>query len=632
MLNIKLEDMKKFSLYMMALLSAVLVGCSKDNYDPEAGPQTYYPESPLSVSDVSVNRSSEPTTINIAEWLDEASLAETPIPIGVASVREGAMPANTILKAQVEFSRDADFAEKITLDANSLAETDVISIQPGELQNAYFANITKNPATTELYVRTILYTVTKGEAVAIIGQPGDNYFDSHSVTFTPLNKLTIAPAYYIIGGPNDWQASAINRTIKFNHSDEDVYVDPVFTVTFDAAAGDTWFAIGDDVACDAIAAGDWNQLYGIVGGDNNATSGKLARRTELGSDNSFCVPAGAKKIRVTIDMMESTFTVEAVSIAENYYLIGGPNGEWNSEKNKKFSHSDKDVFEDPVFTYVFEGNGGSGDIWFAFGDDDAMDAVGAGDWMQLFGYVGTDMELSGSYERRNILGGEYTFHVDGKAKFYRFTINALDKTYSITPLDFDPYIYFIGATDGWANAEQRLALTNESGIYTGYLYCADPNGWGNEFKFQRVAGDWGTEINTGMMTGGINGDFGDGGGNFKATAGEGVYFVTLDMANMSITGTKIDYMGVTGDYCGWNEGAEMTWNATDFCYEVSGIAVNANGWKFRANGPTDPNWTINLGGELDNLWADGPNLSTVGTTIKLYPTRRDKDNIYCTVE
>ena len=624
--------MKKFSLYMMALLSAVLVGCSKDNYDPEAGPQTYYPESPLSVSDVSVNRSSEPTTINIAEWLDEASLAETPIPIGVASVREGAMPANTILKAQVEFSRDADFAEKITLDANSLAETDVISIQPGELQNAYFDNITKNPATTELYVRTILYTVTKGEAVAIIGQPGDNYFDSHSVTFTPLNKLTIAPAYYIIGGPNDWQASAINRTIKFNHSDEDVYVDPVFTVTFDAAAGDTWFAIGDDVACDAIAAGDWNQLYGIVGGDNNATSGKLARRTELGSDNSFCVPAGAKKIRVTIDMMESTFTVEAVSIAENYYLIGGPNGEWNSEKNKKFSHSDKDVFEDPVFTYVFEGNGGSGDIWFAFGDDDAMDAVGAGDWMQLFGYVGTDMELSGSYERRNILGGEYTFHVDGKAKFYRFTINALDKTYSITPLDFDPYIYFIGATDGWANAEQRLALTNESGIYTGYLYCADPNGWGNEFKFQRVAGDWGTEINTGMMTGGINGDFGDGGGNFKATAGEGVYFVTLDMANMSITGTKIDYMGVTGDYCGWNEGAEMTWNATDFCYEVSGIAVNANGWKFRANGPTDPNWTINLGGELDNLWADGPNLSTVGTTIKLYPTRRDKDNIYCTVE
>ena len=620
--------MKKLSLYMMALLSAALVGCSKDNYDPEAGPQTYYPESPLAVSDVSVTRSSEPTSINIADYLNEATLEEVAIPIGVAAVRDGAMPVNTILKAQVELSRDADFAEKIVLDANSLAESNVISIQPSELQDAYFNNITKNPATTELFVRTVLFTVTKGEAVAIIGEPGNNFFDSHSVSFTPLNKLTIAPAYYIIGGPNDWQSSAINRLLKFEHSDEDVYVDPVFTVTFDASAGDTWFAIGDDQACDAIANGDWNQLYGIVGGDNTATSGKLARRTEMGGENSFMVPAGAKKIRVTIDMMEQTFEVEAVSIADAYYLVGG-NGAWGNDKSQKFSHSDKDVFEDPVFTYVL--TGGS-ELWFAFGDAPALDAIDGGDWSQLFGTTGASEDLSGSFDRRYNLGGDHSFHVDGSAKFYRFTINALNKTYEITPLDFDPYIYFIGATDGWANAEQKLALTDESGLYTGYLYCADPNGWGNEFKFQKVPGDWGTEINTGMMSGGISGDFGDGGGNFKATAGEGVYFVKLDMANMSITATKIEYMGITGDFCGWNEGVEMTWNATDFCYELKGAAVNANGWKFRANGPTDPNWSINLGGDASNLVADGPNLSLVGTTIKLYPTRRNVDNIFCTVE
>ena len=613
----------------MALLSAVLVGCSKDNYDPEAGPQTYYPESPLAVSDVSVTRSTEPTSINIADYLDEATLEETPIPIGVVSVREGAMPANTILKAQVLLSRNADFEEAIVLDANSLAETNVISIQPSELQDSYFSIITKNPATTELFVRTVLYTVTKGEAVAIIGEPGNNFFDSHSVMFTPLNKLTIAPAYYLIGGPNDWQSSAINRTLKFQHSDEDVYVDPVFTITFDASAGDTWFAIGDDTACDAIAAGDWSQLYGIVGGDNTAPTGKMARRTELGGDNSFMVPAGAKKIRVTINMMESTFEVEAVNIADAYYLVGG-NGAWGNDKSQKFSHSDKDVFEDPIFTYVL--TGGS-ELWFAFGDAEALDAIDAGDWTQLFGTTGASEDLSGSFDRRYNLGDDHSFHVDGSAKFYRFTINALDKTYEITPLNFDPYIYFIGATDGWANAEQKLALTDESGLYTGYLYCADPNGWGNEFKFQKVAGDWDSQINTDMMSGGISGDFGvGGGGNFKAEAGEGVYFVTLDMANMSITATKIEYMGVTGDYCGWNEGVEMTWNATDYCYELTGAAVNANGWKFRANGPTDPNWTINLGGDSGNLVADGPNLSLVGTTIKLYPTRRNAENIYCTVE
>lgn len=65
------------------------------------------------------------------------------------------------------------------------------------------------------------------------------------------------------------------------------------------------------------------------------------------------------------------------------------------------------------------------------------------------------------------------------------------------------------------NAEQKLALADNDGNYTGFLYCADPNGWGNQFKFQKVPGDWGTEINSGHMTGGITGDFADAGGNFE---------------------------------------------------------------------------------------------------------------------
>jgi hypothetical protein len=510
-----------------------------------------------------------------------------------------------------------------------MAETSEITIQPGLLEDAYFEGITKNPSTTQLYMRTIMYTVTGGEAEAIVGKPGENYYTQKTITFTPINKLTIAPAYYIVGGPNDWN-DAPKKQIKFEHSGEDVYIDPVFTVVFDAAAsGDTWFAIGDDEACEAIP-NDWSKLYGIVGGNNEAKEGKLARRTEMGADNSFCVKAGAKKIRVTIDMMEQTFKVEAVSIADAYYIIGG-NGSWSNDKSQKFSHSDKDVFEDPVFSYVL--TGGS-ELWFAFGEAEALDATADGDWNQLFGYVG-EQGSAGSFERRSVLGAENTFHLDGTAKYYRFTINALNKTYTITPLNFDPYIYFIGATDGWANAEQKLALTDESGIYTGYLYCADPNGWGNEFKFQRTPGDWGTEVNTGMMTG-ITGDFGDGGGNFKATAGEGVYYVTLDMANMTINALKVEKMGIIGDFNGWGGDLEMTWNATDFCFEATGATVNANGWKFRVNS----DWGINLGSNdsvepsnvLSDLVANGKNIGAVGTTIKLYPTRKTSEKIYCTVE
>ncbi|MBR2776318.1 MAG: DUF5115 domain-containing protein [Prevotella sp.] len=620
--------MKKISLYIMALLSTGLVSCNQD-FETIFSPQTNPQESLLQASDVTVANNT-PAVINLAEYFTEDGIAKA-IPIGAASVKEGAMPANTILKAEVEFSKDADFGNSIVLDANSLDGSSDISVSASLLQDAYFNEITRNPATTDLYIRTVLYTVTGGTSDAIVGKPGENYYAESKVQFTPLNKVQISPAYYIIGGPNDWAGSAAEKPIKFNHSGADVYEDPIFTVVFDAAAeGDTWFAIGDDEACEAIGNGDWTKLLGIVGGDSQSKEGRLDYRYNLGADNSFCVPAGAKKIKVTIDMLNYTFKVEPVSIADAYYLIGGP-GEWGAESamTMQFTHSSADVFEDPVFTYVFAGNGGEGDIWFAFGDKDAIDAVAAGDWTQLYGTTGESTDLSGGIDRRYNLGGDHSFCVDGKAKFYRLQINMAEMTYAITALDFDPYVYFIGATDGWTNAEQKLALTDESGIYTGYLYCADPNGWGNEFKFQKIPGDWDSQLNSGTFTGGISGDFADGGDNIKANAGEGVYYVTLDLANLTLNAVKVEKMGIIGDFNGWSDDVDMTWNADDYCFEATAAGVNENGWKFRINA----DWGVNLGGKtVDNLEANGDNLTVVGNTIKLYPTRKNSDNIYCTVE
>ena len=621
------KKMKKVSLYIMALLGMGLSSCNQD-FETIFNPQTNTQESLLQTSDVSVANNT-PAVINLAEYINEETGIAGAIPIGNASVKEGAMPANTILKAEVEFSKDADFANSIVLDANSMDGSSEIAINAAQLQDAYYNNITRNPATTDLYVRTVLYTVTGGTSEASVGKPGENYYCESTVKFTPLNKVQISDAYYIIGGPNDWAASAAEKPIKFNHSGADVYEDPIFSVVFDAAEGDTWFAIGDDAACDAIGAGDWTKLLGIVGGDSQAKEGRLDFRYNMGADNSFCVPAGAKKIKVTIDMLNYTFKVEPVSIAGAYYLIGGP-GEWSAESamTMQFAHSSADVFEDPVFTYVFAGNGGEGDIWFAFGDEDAINAVAAGDWTQLYGTTGESTDLSGGIDRRYNLGGDHSFCVDGKAKFYRLQINMAEMTYAITALDFDPYVYFIGATDGWTAAEQKLALTDESGIYTGYLYVADPNGWGVEFKFQKVAGDWDSQLNSNNLSD-ISGGFAKGDDNIKAVDGEGVYYVTLDMANLTLNAVKVEKMGIIGDFNGWSDDVDMTWNADDYCFEATGAGVNENGWKFRINA----DWGVNLGGKtLDNLEANGDNLTVVGNTIKLYPTRKTSDNIYCTVE
>ena len=211
-----------------------------------------------------------------------------------------------------------------------------------------------------------------------------------------------------------------------------------------------------------------------------------------------------------------------------------------------------------------------------------------------------------------------------------FTLTAGPEVHGGTtnPHDFSQFVYFIGATDGWSKAVQKLETTSFDGVYTGYVYCADPNGWGNEFKFQRVAGSWDDEINSGTFAGGITGDFADAGGNIKATAGEGVYYVTMDLAAGTLNGVKIKNMNLVGDFNGWNQAdntQQMKWNAMDYCFEMIGAGVTSNGWKFTANN----SWDINLGGTVDKLTGGGDNLTIVGSTIKLYPTRRDSDNIYC---
>ena len=85
----------------MALLSTGLVSCNQD-FETIFSPQTNGQESLLQTSDVSVTSTSA-SAISIADYIDADGM-ETPIPIGTVSVKEGAMPANTILKAEVEFS------------------------------------------------------------------------------------------------------------------------------------------------------------------------------------------------------------------------------------------------------------------------------------------------------------------------------------------------------------------------------------------------------------------------------------------------------------------------------------------------------------------------------------------------
>ena len=449
----------------------------------------------------------------------------------------------------------------------------------------------------------------------------------------------ISQNYYIVGGPNDWAESAKTKALKFSHSDKDVYEDPIFTVIFNASEGDTWFAIGDDEACDAIANNnDWSKLFGTTKGNGNTDlTGNLDRRYNLSDDGSFCVPAGNRLIKVTLNMMDYTYQIEPVNIAENYYLIGGP-GEWNNSKAQKFSHSDKSVFDDPVFTYTFESTGG--EMWFAFGDDEAIDAVGDGVWNKLFGTKGDSKDLSGSFDRRYNLDGDHSFCVDGSAKYYRFSVNMMDYTYTITPLNFGEFIYVpgnaqkyntaaVGMPDwGWTpELAPALRSANFNGVYEGFAYMD------GEFKFTKER-NWNAEYNYdsfssyGSMFTGTPGT----GGNITCTE-PGYYKLVADVANGSLTATKLTW-GLVGPATagGWDAPSYtvMNYNMAEDCWEIT-TQLNADKFKFTTNGT----WDINLGGDsVDDLWEGGPDLSIseAGTyTIKLYPSRAQSEKMYATI-
>lgn len=335
------------------------------------------------------------------------------------------------------------------------------------------------------------------------------------------------------------------------------------------------------------------------------------------------VSNGVTKVKMaTSDVFQINAIAQAPVIEEAYYVTGNINNWDNTNTDYVLTNGGGDVYDNPVFTCTLPAGLVDGNYEFKLTPKSGL----GGDWSKCI----TASETAGRFATDNAGENIIIEAVEG-AKFYNLSFNMLDQTYTVSALSFDPFVYFIGATDGWSASDQKVASQGE-GKYTGYVYIADPNGWGLEFKFQKRPGDWAddSQLNSNNMNT-VSGDFVKTGDNFKANAGEGVYFVELDLAAGTLKGTFINNMNLVGDYNGWNAGdasQQMTWNPTEFCYEISGAAVTANGWKFTANDA----WDINLGGSVGNLVANGDNLSVVGTTIKLYPTRKTSDNIYCTVE
>ena len=360
------------------------------------------------------------------------------------------------------------------------------------------------------------------------------------------------------------------------------------------------------------------------------TYGKRPDERDINATLDAWISNGSTVVKMATS---ETFQVKAIPVApvidEGYYLVGDMckteevEG-WTIEAAKAFKHSDRDVYDDPFFTLTFETK--EANQYWKIIPKKNIDA----------GTLWADGVVGPKVNGNESMTGLLTSDGPGAGKIaepgkYKLTLNMMDYSYTIEPVNYDPFIYFIGSTDGWKSNDQKLALVDEDkGTYTGYVYIADPNGAGFEFKFQREQGIWDTAIDANTFVTFKGAAIGVKNGNLGVNAGEGVYYMDVNLSEGTITATKVESMGMVGKFQGWDVLAPvpMTWNAEEYCFEATNVGVTADGWKFSVN----KDWPINLGGSINNLKQDGTDLKVAGNTVKLYPTRKTKDNIYCTVE
>ena len=543
------------------------------------------------------------------------------------------------------FKNDPEAAKSMTMNISPVATIDLATVETetiqifsptitieDEAETTYKAVIYGPEGTddqAEFEVGADGYVLTEGFETAVYALYGQRpvvrtipmdisgYVKVGSQTFKAIGNTTVsvipnAPeieaAYYLTGTLNGWNNT--DKTYKLTNDGSDPYENPVFTCRIPAPEDGS--NVEFKMTPESGIGGDWSKC--LAAGDE----GKFKYNND-GGNLVVTAVEGAKFYDLTFNMLDQTWSAKALlfDIEQNWYLTGTLNGWNNSDTTYKMTNDGSDPYANPTFTMRLPAPEGGGNIEFKMTPESGL----GGNWSKCLAAGST----AGTFVYNNEGGNLVIEAVEG-AKYYDVTFNMMELTWSYKAISFDPFVYFIGATDGWAASDQRLAAV-EDGIYTGFLYVADPNNWGLEFKFQLEPGNWDKQLNSNNLVE-ISGDFEKGSDNIKASAGEGVYFVNLDLNTNVLKATKVTKMGIIGDFNGWGGDVDMTWNAAEYCFEATGAGVTAAGWKFRINA----DWAINLGGTIDNLVANGDNLSVVGNTIKLYPTRKTSDKIYCTVQ
>lgn len=315
--------MKKLSIFLLGALAFAATSCEDD--PSFGGPIQSNPQGPVyQVDGVTVEQPSE-TNISLKEYAD----ADRNIPVANFLVSE--FPEGKTMKVVTYISKNENFSP--AAEVATVVTDNTAYITPQDFQNAYVSTISKAPSAKEVYVRFAVYAV-EGTQEYRIGNE-NSYLGGYKLNITPFpSDLVLEDNYYLLGTVNGWD---VKTAIKFTHSDQSAYDDPIFTVVVDIteeqAAEGWWWKI---IPQSTFEAGNWTDLpYSAYGPAENGAEdleGMLAP-SALNEDGSY-KDTGAGCLyefgtyMLTIDMIEGTYKFQ---LAVPHLYVQGDAAGWSWE-------------------------------------------------------------------------------------------------------------------------------------------------------------------------------------------------------------------------------------------------------------------------------------------------------------
>lgn len=470
--------MKKLSLYISIALAGLFMGSCSEDFKDWADPQTNPQEDAVTIPGY---QASGVNAFDLAKVAEDSVNVYT---ISSAALPEGFALGNSRIELTPEGVENATATEVKTSNDGKATKADMQAL----IESVYG----KAPVARTFSGHVYTTAVKDGQAALIDA-------GTVKVTATPVAP-NISQNYYIIGGALDWTADAA-KTQKFSHSDINVYDDPVFTITIPAKEGDdTWFGIVDDKACEAVAAGDWSSVLGTAKGNGNNSlnvTEQLDTRAKVGNDASFKVPAsaGAKYIKVEINMLEYTYKITPLSFGEYFYEIGNDSG-WKTSNA------------------LYGGNGDGKYQGFYYLNGEFKFKPNADNW-------DNDYEFDGEGKIADNNGPNCP---DPGAGFYQIDVDLQAGTYALTKVNS---ITVVGNHNGWKQDDANCHMTYNAEAGCWELTTALKDG----FKFA-MNDDWA------ISWGGANGDptaynniSVNNGKDLNAPEGEGTYKIQLYLSH-----------------------------------------------------------------------------------------------------